>query len=166
MHLIDTPVIIALRKAHSGDADPGMTLWASGVQRQGLFLSALVLHELEGHAVDAMRRDKTAGVLWRAWIDDRVLRAFEGRVLAIDTPVVRRAAELDYGDRRDALLAATALVHGMTLVTFRAHAFRGGRVRTFDPTGYVPDASVEDWRQAARAGPAWIKNLFVRGQGG
>ena len=160
MHLLDTPVVVALRDARGADA--GLTHWASGVPRQSLFLSALTLHELEGDAARAARQDKAAGAQWRTWIDDHVLRAFDGRVLAIDVPVVRRAAVLDYGDQRDGLIAATALEHGMTLVTFRPRAFKAGRVKTFDPIGYVAEGSAEDWRQAARAAPVWVKNLFVR----
>lgn len=162
MHLLDTPVVLALRKARSGGADAGMTAWASGVQRQSLFVSALTLHELEGQAAQVGRRDRGAGAQWRAWIDDHVMCAFDGRVLAVDAAVVRRAAQLDYRDQRDALLAATALEHGLTLTTLRPRAFKAGRVKTFNPVGFVPEAGVDDWRQAARAAPAWVKNLFVR----
>jgi predicted nucleic acid-binding protein len=163
MHLLDTPVVLALRGARGGTADPGMTAWATGVSRQSLFISALTLHELEREAAHAARKDKAAGALWRAWIDDQVMRAFAGRVLGIDAPVVRHAAELPYEDQRDALMAATALVHSFTLVTLRPRAFKAGRVKLFNPIGYVPETGVDDWRQAARTtGPTWIKNLFVR----
>jgi len=162
MHLLDTPVVIALRDARGGTADPGMTAWAKGMSRHSLFISAITLHELEGQAAQARRQDKAAGAQWRGWIDDQVMRAFDGRVLTIDASVVRRAAQLDYDDQRDALLAATALEHGFTLVTLRPRAFKAGRVKLFNPTGYVPETGVDDWRQAARAGPGWIKNLFVR----
>ena len=159
MHLLDTAVVIALRDARGPSADPGMVAWAGGVARQSLFISALTLHELEGHAA---RQDKAALALWRTWIDDHVMRAFKERVLSIDASVVRRAAALGYEDQRDGLLAATALEHSFTLVTMRPKAFKGGRVKLFNPVGYVPEVGVDDWRQAARAGPGWIKNLFVR----
>lgn len=162
MHLLDTPVVLALRDAKAAGGDAGLSLWASGVARQSLFVSALTLHELERHAAHALHRDRNVGALWRDWIDGSVMRAFDGRILPVDAATVRRAATLDYGDARDALLAAAALEHGMTLVTFRTRAFRAGRVKTFDPTGYAPEPSVDDWRQAARATPAWIRGLFVR----
>jgi predicted nucleic acid-binding protein len=162
MHLLDTSVVVALRDARGRAADPGMVLWASSVARETLFLSVITLHELETQASDAAARDKMAGQQWRSWIDDHVLRAFEGRILAVDAPVVRRAAMLGYGEPRDGLLAATALVHGLTLTTLRPRAFRAGRVKVFDPIGYAPESAVEDWRQAARATPGWVKNLFVR----
>ena len=162
MHLLDTPVVIALRDARSGRADPALSAWASGVAPQSLFISAITLHELEGRAARASRKDRAAGASWHGWIDDQVMRAFDGRVLAIDSAIVRRAATLDYADQRDGLLAATALAHGLTLATLRPRAFKAGRVKLFDPSRYVADAPQGDWRQASRAAPAWIKGLFVR----
>ena len=56
----------------------------------------------------------------RSWMDIHVLPAFAGRILPIDTPVARRCAQLHVPDpksERDAFIAATALVHGMTVVT-------------------------------------------------
>lgn len=162
MHLLDTPLVIALRDARGGRADPGLTDWARGVAPQSLFISAVTLHELEGLAGRAMRKDRAAGAAWRTWLDDQVARAFEGRVLAVDAAIVRRAAALDYADQRDGLIAATALEHGLTLATSRPRAFKAGRVKQFDPSRYVADAGDGDWRQASRAAPAWIKGLFVR----
>jgi len=162
MHLLDTPVVVALRDARSGRADPALGAWASGVAPQSLFISAITLHELEDIAARAARRERAAGASWRTWLDDQVARAFDGRVLAIDAAIVRRAAALDYADQRDGLLAATALEHGLTLATLRPRAFKAGRVKTFDPSRYVADAGEGDWRQASRAAPAWIKGLFVR----
>ena len=162
MHLLDTPVVGALRDARAGTADPGIKSWALAVSRHSLFISAVTLHELEAMAARAGRQDRSIGMNWRAWIDDRVMRAFDGRILAVDAAVVRRSAQLHYDDSRDGLIAATALVHGLTLATLRPSAFKAGRVKLFNPAGYIPEASMDDWRHAARAGPAWIKNLFVR----
>jgi len=92
-----------------------------------------------------------------------VLRAFEGRILAVDTAVIRRRAQIGVADARDALLAATAIEHGLTLVTRQTAAYKGARVKLFNPWGYTPeDEEDTDWRQAGRAGPLWLKNLFVR----
>lgn len=165
MYLLDTPVVFELRKARAGRTDPGMAAWAAGVSRLNLFLSALSLLELESGAARLARRDKPAGAAVREWIEQRLLPAFDGRVLPVDVAVVRRRAALPYADNRDGLLAATALEHGLTLVTRNLAAFRAGRVRLFNPWGYTPEAIDDetDWRQAARAGPLWLKNLFVRG---
>ena len=162
MHLLDTSVVVALRDARSNRADPALNAWACGVTPQSLFISAITLHELEGMAARVSRKDRAAGASWRAWLDDQVTRAFDGRVLAVDAAIVRRAAALDYRDQREGLIAATALEHGLTLATLRPRAFKAGRVKTFDPSRFVAQAPQGDWRQASRAAPAWIKGLFVR----
>ena len=162
MHLLDTQIVTALRGARDGGADPALAAWASGVAPQSLFISAIVLHELEDVAARTMRGDRATGAQWRSWIDDQVMRAFDGRILPVDAAIVRRAAALGYADARDGLIAATALEHGLTLATLRPRAFKAGKVKLFDPTSYVAASGEGDWRQAGRAAPVWIKNLFVR----
>lgn len=164
MYLLDTAVVLELRKARAGATDAGLANWAAGVDRQSLFISALGLIELDNRAGRAARRDKAAGRALRQWIDEQVMRAFDGRILAVDAAVARRRMQLPYGDARDGLIAATALEHRLTLVTGRPAAFKAGRVKVFNPWGYAPEAAEEDsdWRQAARTGPLWLKNLFVR----
>jgi len=166
MFLLDTAVVWELRGAKAGRGDEGLARWVAAQPPTGLFLSALTLAELAAGAVQVERADKAAAAAIRRWIDDRVLPAFDGRVLAIDAAVARRAGGLGYPAQRDALVAATALEHGLTLATRDAAAFRIGKVRVFDPWGYDPAATGDedgDWRQASRAGPVWLKNLFVRG---
>ena len=163
MYLIDTPVVLELRKAKAGRTDAGLATWAAGVSRQNLFLSALSLLELEATAAKTEKQDKLGGTALRGWIADQVMPAFEGRILAVDAAVVRRRAQLALADTRDALLAATAIEHGLTLVTRQTAAFKGTRLKLFNPWGYSPDDEDDsDWRQAARTGPVWLKNLFVR----
>jgi predicted nucleic acid-binding protein len=164
MFLLDTPVVFELRKAKAGRTDAGLASWASGVSRQNLFLSALSLLELENGTARVERRDKAAAAPVRAWIESQLLPAFEGRILPVDLAVVRRRGTLPYSDSRDGLLAATAVEHGLTLVTRNTAAFKGGRVKLFNPWGYTPDAAEEDedWGQAGKTGPLWLKNLFVR----
>jgi len=163
MYLLDSQVVLELRKAKAGRTDAGLATWATGVSRQNLFLSALSLLELENGAARVERQDKAAGAALRAWVADQVSPAFEGRILAVDSAVVRRRAQLALVDARDALLAATAIEHGLTLVTRQTAAFKGARLKLFNPWGYTPeDEDDADWRQAARTGPVWLKNLFVR----
>lgn len=163
MYLLDTPVTLELRNARAGRTDPGLAAWAAGVSRQTLFLSALTLLELEEGAAQAARQDKGAGTALLAWIADQVMPAFDGRILAVDAAVVRRRAQIALSNTRDALLAATALEHGLTLVTRQTAAFKGSRVKLFNPWGYKPEDEEEaDWREAGRTGPLWLKNLFVR----
>lgn len=157
MYLLDAMVVAELRGGRGGGADPGLVEWASGVPRQELFLSAVSLLDLQEDE-PAPRKAGGSG----DWIADRVMPAFEGRILPIDASVVRRSAGLGYTQTRDALLVATALVHGLTLVTRHVAAYKLGRPKLFCPWGFVPDAMGEDWRQATRGGSPWFRNLFVR----
>ena len=130
MFVLDTNVVSELRKAKAGKADARVTAWAAGAPTAALFLSAITILELETGALLVARRDPAQGALLRAWLDHHVLPAFDGRVLAVDTAVAQRCARLHIPDPRadrDALIAATALVRGMTVVT------RNGA--DFAPTG-------------------------------
>jgi len=82
------------------------------------------------------RRDRKQGGILRAWLDNRVLPAFSGRILAIDSSVAQRCATLQVPDPRsdrDALIAATALVHGMTVVTRNVRHFQPLGLTVVDP---------------------------------
>lgn len=161
MYLLDTPIVLALRKARAGQAEAGLTAWASDVARERLFLSAITLVELEA-AARALRGDKAAAAALGGWIDNQVVPAFEGHILPLDAAVARRRGEVPIADTRDALFAATALEHGLTLATTNRTAFKGARVKLFDPTGYQPSDEDADWRTAARSGPQWLRSLFIR----
>lgn len=171
MHLLDTDVVFELRNAKAGATDPGLSAWATRAARSSLFVSALTLLELEAAVARAERKDKgpkgkNGGAALRDWLDNRVAPAFEGRILAIDAAVVRRRGHLPLADSRDALLAATALEHGLTLATRDIAAFsKVPRLKVFNPWGYKPEAldDEEDWGQAAKAGTQWLRNIFVRG---
>jgi predicted nucleic acid-binding protein len=120
MFLLDTNVISELRKARAGKADPNVTSWVETVPVGSLFLSVIVIQELEIGVLLAERRDPKQGSLLRIWLDEHVLPAFAGRILFVDTAVARRSAALHVPDPRpvrDGLIAATALVHAMTVVT-------------------------------------------------
>ena len=130
MFVLDTNVVSELRKAGFGKADPRVVEWASSVRPALLFLSVVTLMELEQGALSLERRDPRQGAAIRRWFDTQVLPAFEGRVLPIDANVALRCARLHVPDprkERDALIAATALVHGMTVVT--------RDTADFEPTG-------------------------------
>lgn len=130
MFLLDTHVVSELRKAKAGKADSNVTAWAASVPAGSLFLSVIAILELETGILLMERRDPTQGAMLRTWLDQHVLRAFAGRILAVDIAVARRCACLHVPDPRadrDALIAATALVHGMTVVT--------RNVDDFEPTG-------------------------------
>ena len=164
MFLLDAEILFDLRHARADGDGAALAGWAQRTSRQSMFLSALSLVELENAAARTAKQGKAAGAAWRDWIDGQVLPAFEGRVLPVDLAVVRRRAALILDNDRDALLAATALEHGLTLDAYRASAFRGTRVKLLDPSRATPDAGDDgDWREATRGRSPWIRNLFIRG---
>lgn len=164
MYLLDTGIVLELRKAKTGPADAGLLAWAASLPRQRMFLSALGLLELENGAARLARKDHALGLKAREWIDEHVVPAFEGRVLPVDAAVVRRRAQLPYANTRDGLLAATALEHGLTLVTQRVTAFRAGRVKLLNPSGFraAPSDEDEDWSHGTHNAHLWLKNLYMR----
>jgi toxin FitB len=120
MYLLDTNVVSELRKIRLGKADRRVSAWADSVDAADLYLSVITVQELEIGILLAERRDPSQGAVLRMWLNDHVLPAFEGRILSVDTAVVLRNARLHVPDPRpvrDGLLAATALVHRMTVVT-------------------------------------------------
>ena len=136
MYLLDTNVVSELRKVSSGRADKNLAAWAAGVPASGLFLSAITLLELELGVLLTEPRDARQGALLRAWLDHRILPTFAQRVLVVDAEVARRCARLHVPDphsERDALIAATALVHGMTLVTRNVTDFIRTGARLLNP---------------------------------
>jgi len=142
MYLLDTNVVSELRKVASGKADKNVIAWNSTATVASLYLSAIVIHELELGVLLMERRDPTTGALFRAWLDGHVVPAFSGRILAVDTAVAQRSAHLHVPNTRpgrDAFIAATALIHGMTVVT--------RNVKDFDATGV---AILNPWDAAAQ----------------
>ena len=130
MFLLDTNVVSELRKVRLGKADPNLARWADEVDPADLYLSVIVVQELEIGIRLAERRDPAQGAIFRAWLEAQVLPAFAGRILPVDIAVALRSAALHVPDPRpvrDALIAATALVHRMTVIT--------RNVADFAPTG-------------------------------
>ena len=138
MYLLDTNVVSELRKAKSGKADAGVIAWAAGLHASELFLSAISVLELEMGVLLVERRDAAQGVVLRSWLDKHVLLAFAERILPVDTAVARRCARLHVPDpraERDALIAATALVRDLTVVTRNVGDFEATGVRLLNPWG-------------------------------
>ncbi|QJD58848.1 MULTISPECIES: type II toxin-antitoxin system VapC family toxin [Pseudomonas] len=136
MFLLDTNVISELRKVRSGRADTNVAQWADSVDAVDLYVSAITVQELEMGILLAERRDPPQGAIFRTWFDSHVLPAFAGRILPVDTAVAQRCAALHVPDPQpamDSLIAATALVHGMTLVTRNVADFQSSGVALLNP---------------------------------
>jgi len=116
--------------------NPNVAKWADSVSPSDLFLSSISILELKTGALLLARRDGGQGGLIRQWIEERVLTAFAERILAVDTTVARRCALLHVPDPkpyRDSLIAATALVHRLTVVTRNRADFEPMGVSVLDP---------------------------------
>jgi len=136
MFILDTNVVSELRKVSSGKADKRVAKWATSVVVADLYLSAISVQELEIGVQLVERRDVKQGALLRVWLNDHVLPAFAGRILPIDEAVAQRSASLHVPDpkpMRDSLIAATALVHGMTVVTRNVTDFEASGVKLLNP---------------------------------
>ncbi|HUD34422.1 MAG TPA: type II toxin-antitoxin system VapC family toxin [Variovorax sp.] len=134
--VLDTNVVSELRKAHSGKADRNVTAWSDSVAATELFVSSITIMELELGVLSIERKDAAQGAMLRAWLERHVLPEFADRTLPVDTAVARRCARLHVPDKRgerDALIAATALVHGMTVVTRNVDDFKPTGVAVLDP---------------------------------
>lgn len=137
-YLLDTNVLSELRKVGDGKADANVTKWVGAQDSNDLFISAITILEIERGILTIQRRDAAQGSRLRGWMDSRVRPEFAERVLPIDDAITTRCAHLHIPDRRneaDALIAATALVHGLTVVT--------RNVQDFDDTGVI---IVDPWQ--------------------
>jgi predicted nucleic acid-binding protein len=136
MFLLDTNVVSELRKIRLGRADKNVAQWADSVDAVDLYLSAITVQELELGVLLVERRDPAQGAIFRTWLESHVLPAFAGRILPVDTAVAQRCATLhvlDPGPAMDSLIAATALVHGMILVTRNVADFESSGVTILNP---------------------------------
>lgn len=120
MFILDTNVVSELRKAAAGKADANVVRWAEQQNPVDLYLSVVTVLELEMGILQVQARDPRQASVLRQWLSGQVLPSFQGRILNVDAQVAITCARLHVPDRRaerDALIAATAIVHSMTIVT-------------------------------------------------
>jgi predicted nucleic acid-binding protein len=134
MYLIDTSVWSELR--NRGRADVNVRTWAQTANEAQLYLSVVTVFELERGVLLMERRDPQQGARLRGWLERHVLEPFEKQMLPIDGAIARRCATLHVPDprpERDALIAATALTHGLTVVTRNTSDFEPMGVALLNP---------------------------------
>lgn len=134
MFLLDTNLVSELRKGSK--ADHAVRTWAASVPATSLYLSVISMIELEIGILLIERRDRKQGSILRTWMDTHVLPAFADRILPIDTAVAQRCATLHIPNPqsdRDSLIAATALVHGLTVTTRNMGHFQPTGVSVLNP---------------------------------
>ena len=136
-YLLDTNVISELRKPH-GRADPRVHAWARQQPTSELSISVITVMEIEIGVARLERRDTRQGGVLRQWLERDLLAAFSTRIWPIDLPVVRRAARMHVPDprpERDVLIAATALVLNLVVVTRNIADFERLGVEVINPWG-------------------------------
>lgn len=136
MFILDTNVVSELRKIRLGKADRCVSAWAESVDTEDLYLSVITIQELEVGVLQAERRESQKGALLRTWLNTHVLPAFTGRILNIDAAVAIRSAQLNVPNPHsvhDGFIAATGLVHGMTIVTRNVADFASTGVKVLNP---------------------------------
>ena len=136
MFILDTNVISELRQTGGKKPNPAVERWVRDQQPETLFLSSIVVFELVIGVVRMERRDPRQGAALRRWLAGSVLTAFAGQILDVDEKVASFAASLHVPNPRpvnDSLIAATAIVHGMTIATRNTGDFQGLPVGLINP---------------------------------
>lgn len=134
MYLLDTNVVSELRKA--GKADARVVAWAEQTDVQFMYISVVSVLEIRLGILSLQRNDMTQANIFSVWLSRQVIPGFAERILPVDLPVALRCAELHVPDPRsdrDALIAATALAHGLTMVTRNTKDFQPTGVTMLNP---------------------------------
>jgi predicted nucleic acid-binding protein len=141
MYVLDTNALSELRKVRQGKADANVAAWTASVDAGNIFVSAITIMELELGVLSIERKDAAQGAMLRSWPEQQVLPEFSGRSSPIDAAIALRCARLHAPDKRGeraALIAATALVHGMAVVTRNVDDFRPTGVTSINPWEPLP----------------------------
>lgn len=142
MYLLDTNIVSELRKCSTGKGNASVGNWARTVAPNELYLSAITILEIEMGFLLKQRKDPKQGAILRQWMNQKMLPAFEGRILPLDTTIALACAQLHIPDpksERDAMIAATAITHQLTVVTRNIDDFKHTGVKLLNPWEGVQD---------------------------
>jgi predicted nucleic acid-binding protein len=136
MYLVDTNIISEMRMVQSGRGNPGVRRWSKETKEHLLYLSDISVLESETGILLMQRKDPAQAQMLRDWLYGQVLPSFAGRILGVNTEIALRCAPMHVpvmAPYRDALIAATALVHGFTVVTRNEKDFVPMGVKVLNP---------------------------------
>ena len=134
MFLLDTDVLSALRRR---DRNPEVVRWVETQRTSDMYLSVVTVGEIERGVTQQQQRNPSFASELAIWLD-RMLAWYSDRILPVDAATARRWGQLSASlghDGADLLIAATALEHGLTVVTRNVRHFEPTGVPTFDPAG-------------------------------
>ena len=136
MYLIDTNVISEMRKQVSRRAHPNVQRWSDSVRRDSLYLSVISILEAQTGILLMQQKDPFQAEILRKWLHEEILPGFAGHILEVDPQVALRCATLHVpitAPYTDSLIAATALVHSLTVVTRNVKDFQSMGVKLLNP---------------------------------
>jgi len=132
-YLLDTNVLSELRRR---DGSPRVRAWIDDHPDDACAISVISITEIESGLLGVADRDPPFAVRLRDGLERDILEAFEGRTLPVDLAAARHAARLrapSEAARYDALIAGTALAHGLAVVTRNVRDFAGTGARVIAP---------------------------------
>lgn len=138
MFLLDTNVVSELRKSGSNRINTQVEKWAITTPGEQTYISVITIFEIERGVLLTERRDKVQGDILRKWLTENVLTKYAERIIPISVGIAQRCALLHVPDPRpdyDALIAATALEHGLIVVTRNVNDFERTGVKLLNPWG-------------------------------
>ena len=136
MYLLDTNVLSELRPRARRRPDAAVLNWASSINAEEAYVSAVTIMEPEAGILRLELRDAIQGAHLRSWLDEIISEGLLERVLSYDAKTALVCAGLHVPrtrPERDAMIAATALVHDLTVVTRNERDFAGAGVRVLNP---------------------------------
>jgi toxin FitB len=136
MYLLDTNVLSELRKLESNNCHLSVKQWASTCKPSQFFTSVICIFEVERGILQVARKDAAQAKRLRHWFETRLIPGMQDRLLPVTHAITSKCAQLHVPDPKpemDALIAATASVHDLTLVTRNTRDFEPMGVRCINP---------------------------------